>query len=100
MRPLTPLTPPPKHTRIHTDKPAPLSLQARFCASRDLLVVLLPRELLVFDLDLGQPVSANALPPGRPLFGGLLGVFGEGVSQVSMFASGLAWGRAVGEQLW
>ncbi|GBF90134.1 hypothetical protein Rsub_03267 [Raphidocelis subcapitata] len=58
-----------------------LTLQARFCASRDLLVVLLRRELLVFDLDLGHPAASSPLPAGRPAFAGLLGVFGEGVSQ-------------------
>jgi hypothetical protein len=59
-----------------------LRLQARFAATRDLLVVLLPRELLVFDLELGQPAASSALPPARPPFSGLLGACGEGVSQV------------------
>ena len=61
---------------------AALTLQARFCASRDLLVVLLRREILIFDLELGHPAASSPLPAGRPAFAGLLGVFGEGVTQV------------------
>jgi hypothetical protein len=44
--------------------------------------VLLPRELLVFDLELGQPAASSALGGGRQPFSHLLGVYGEGVSQV------------------
>jgi hypothetical protein len=42
------------------------SLQARFAPARDLLYVLLPRELLVFDLELGVPVASTALPAAPP----------------------------------
>jgi hypothetical protein len=42
------------------------ALQARFSASSDLLYVLLPRELLVFDLEMGAPVASTALPAARP----------------------------------
>ncbi len=59
-----------------------LTLQARFCATRDLLVVLLPKELLIFDLELGQPAASSSLGAGRVPFSSLLGVYGEGVSQV------------------
>jgi hypothetical protein len=43
--------------------------------------VLLARELVVFDLELGQPACSKPLGGGRQPFSHLLGVFGEGVSQ-------------------
>eukprot|EP00775_Hariotina_reticulata_P009224 gene9224-9389_t len=57
------------------------SLQAQFAVSRGLLLVLLPRELLLFDLDLGAPAASSPLPPGRSPFSHLLGAFGSGVCQ-------------------
>ena len=59
---------------------APPIFQAAFTASRDLLFVLLARELLIFDLELGVPAATRNLPSSRPAFSGLLGVYGRGVS--------------------
>lgn len=57
------------------------TLQALFAVSPGLLLLLLPRELVVFDLELGQPAGSTSLPPGRPVLSHLLGVFGSGVCQ-------------------
>lgn len=62
-------------------KAPPSTLQASFAVTRDLLFVMLSRELLVFDLELGHPAASIPLPPKRPAFSHFLGVFGEGVSQ-------------------
>ncbi|GFR52352.1 hypothetical protein Agub_g14896, partial [Astrephomene gubernaculifera] len=52
----------------------------RFCATRDLLFLMMPREIVVFDTELGAPAASRPLPPGRPPFSCLLGVYGRGVS--------------------
>jgi hypothetical protein len=57
------------------------TLQALFPVAPGLLVLLLPRELLLFDLDLGQPAASTPLPASMPAFSHLLGVFGGGVCQ-------------------
>jgi hypothetical protein len=54
--------------------------QAVFASTRELLFVLLPRELLLFDLELGQPACQRALGSRHPNFSALLGVFGQGHS--------------------
>jgi hypothetical protein len=57
------------------------TLQALFAVTRGLLVLLLPRELLLFDLELGAPAASTALAASLPAFSSLLGVFGSGVCQ-------------------
>jgi hypothetical protein len=57
------------------------TLHALFPVAPGLLVLLLPRELLLFDLDLGQPAASSPLPSSKPAFSHLLGVFGSGVCQ-------------------
>jgi hypothetical protein len=57
------------------------TLQALFPVGPGLLVLLLPRELLLFDLDLGQPAASTPLPSSMAAFSHLLGVFGGGVCQ-------------------
>lgn len=54
------------------------TFQARFSATRDLLFVLMARELLVFDLELGVPASSRSLPQSKAAFAALLGVYGRG----------------------
>lgn len=44
-------------------------------------MLLLPRELLLFDLELGSPASSSPLPSNMAAFSHLLGVFGAGVCQ-------------------
>ncbi len=44
------------------------TLQAAFSATRDLLFVLLARELVVFDLELGQPACNKTLAQGKQPF--------------------------------
>ncbi|GLC70526.1 hypothetical protein PLESTF_000996000 [Pleodorina starrii] len=53
---------------------------ASFCATRGLLFLLFPREIIVYDTELGTPVASRPLPPGAPPFSSLLGVYGSGVS--------------------
>lgn len=50
---------------------------ARFAPTRELLFVLLARELVVFDLELGVPAASRALPSGKAPFAALLGVYGR-----------------------
>eukprot|EP00878_Enallax_costatus_P028496 GHUV01030783.1.p1 GENE.GHUV01030783.1~~GHUV01030783.1.p1 ORF type:complete len:625 (+),score=177.47 GHUV01030783.1:478-2352(+) len=57
------------------------SLQALFSAAPGLLVLLLPRELVVFDLELGQPAASSPLPSGLSVLNHLLGVYGRGICQ-------------------
>lgn len=40
-------------------------LYARFCATRDVLIVLMQRELVVLDLELGAPFSSQVRRMGR-----------------------------------
>ena len=63
--------------------PSHQTLQATFALSHDLLFVLMPRELLVFDLEIGAPISTTPLPKAlsRTPFTQLLGVYGEGSCQ-------------------
>jgi hypothetical protein len=56
-------------------------LQALFTVSRGLLVLLLPRELLLFDTALGAPAASTVLPANMSAFSSLLGVYGSGVCQ-------------------
>eukprot|EP00798_Chlamydomonas_sp_ICE-L_P003894 gene3894-13964_t len=56
------------------------TFQAVFTVTRDLLFVLLSREMLIFDLELGVPAATRNLPASRPAFNCLLGVFGRGTS--------------------
>lgn len=44
-------------------------------------MLLLPRELVVFALELGQPAASSPLPPGLPVLSHLLGVYGKGFCQ-------------------
>lgn len=44
-------------------------------------MLLLPRELLLFDTALGAPVSSTVLPAQLSAFNSLLGVYGSGVCQ-------------------
>jgi hypothetical protein len=48
---------------------------------RGLLVLLLPREVLLFDLAMGAPAASTALPANLAPFNSLLGVYGSGVCQ-------------------
>jgi hypothetical protein len=54
-------------------------LQALFAVTRGLLVLLLPRELLLFDTELGAPAASTPCPAGLPPFASLLSVQGSGV---------------------
>lgn len=56
-------------------------LQALFTVCRGLLVLLLPREVLLFDLAMGAPAASTALPANLAPFSSLLGVYGSGVCQ-------------------
>ncbi|KAA6419923.1 MAG: hypothetical protein FRX49_10113 [Trebouxia sp. A1-2] len=53
------------------------TLRCCFSATRDLLYVLLPREVVVFDLEFGQPAASSSLPGSRPPFRDILGCFGH-----------------------
>jgi hypothetical protein len=44
-------------------------------------VLLLPREVLLFDTALGAPASSTVLPNSLAPFSSLLGVYGSGVCQ-------------------
>lgn len=52
--PLHPLNPDAADTKAGSSPP---TLQVRFSVTRDVLVLLLPREVVLFDLDLGVPAS-------------------------------------------
>jgi hypothetical protein len=56
-------------------------LQALFTVCRGLLVLLLPKEVLLFDLAMGAPAASTALPANLAPFSSLLGVYGSGVCQ-------------------
>ncbi|KAG2490001.1 hypothetical protein HYH03_011468 [Edaphochlamys debaryana] len=64
---------------------------AAFAASRDLLFLLLPREIIVYDTELGSPASNRQLPPGRPPFSHLVGVYGSGVTAGGGDDGGCDW---------
>ncbi|KAL3161421.1 hypothetical protein ABBQ32_010311 [Trebouxia sp. C0010 RCD-2024] len=53
------------------------TLRCCFSTTRDLLYVLLPREVVVFDLEFGQPAASSSLPASRPPFRDILGCFGH-----------------------
>ncbi len=48
------------------------TLRCSFAPTRDVLFVVLPRELLVFDLELGRPVVAASLPKASAGSAGIL----------------------------
>ncbi|GLI63491.1 hypothetical protein VaNZ11_006473, partial [Volvox africanus] len=51
-----------------------------FCATRGLLFLLFPREIVVYDTELSTPVASRPLPPGCAPFSAILGGYGSGVS--------------------
>ncbi|KAK9845287.1 hypothetical protein WJX81_002462 [Elliptochloris bilobata] len=53
------------------------AFRAAFSCTRDLLFVLMPREVIVFDLEFGQPAASTPLPKSRPAFRDVLGCFGH-----------------------
>ncbi|GIM02415.1 hypothetical protein Vretimale_7287, partial [Volvox reticuliferus] len=56
------------------------ALYSHFCATRGLLFLLFPREIVVYDTELNTPVASRPLPPGCAPFSAMLGVYGSGVS--------------------
>ncbi|CAD7702710.1 unnamed protein product [Ostreobium quekettii] len=57
------------------------SVHCAFPAQRDVLVVMLARELLFFDLEFAHPVSTIALPASRRKFQRILAINGEGIQR-------------------
>ena len=64
MRPLHAGAAPPSASSAAATAP-PASVHARFGSSRDLLFVLLPRELVVLDLELGVPAANQVSAPAE-----------------------------------
>lgn len=51
-----------------------------FPAARDILIVMLNREIILFDIEFGQPIYSFRLPNSYTPFLKILGVSGQGVS--------------------
>ncbi|KAK9829709.1 hypothetical protein WJX72_007460 [[Myrmecia] bisecta] len=60
-----------------TNSKANDTLRCCFSTTRDLLYVMLPREVVVFDLEFGQPAASTTLQSARPAFRDILGCFGH-----------------------
>lgn len=56
------------------------NMQCVFPATRDILLVMLSKEILIFDIEFGQRVASITCPPNRKPFRQILGIHGAGYS--------------------
>eukprot|EP00884_Botryococcus_braunii_P018245 jgi/Botrbrau1/5103/Bobra.0128s0014.1 len=64
-------------------------MRAAFSTSQDLLYVLLPREIIVFDLEFGQPAASTTLGASRSPFKSILGSYGHGNAGRGLHGGGI-----------
>ena len=65
------------------------SLRCALPGARDLLLLLLQRELIAFDLEYGHPVASTSLSSGMPAFHAVLGSYGHAVAGGSPLDPGI-----------
>ena len=65
------------------------SLRCALPGVRDLLLLVLQRELILFDLEYGQPASSTSLSKSMPAFDSVLGSYGHGVGGKSPLEGGI-----------
>lgn len=78
-----------KYQRFQAEISASGTLKCALPGTRDILLLLLQRELIAFDLEYGQPVASASLPSGLPAFDAVLGSFGHSVAGVSPLEAGI-----------
>lgn len=66
-----------KHQQYQVDIGTGGTLRCAFSETQDLLFLLLQRELIVFDLEYGQPAASSPLPASRAPLDDLLGCYGH-----------------------
>lgn len=77
-----------RHQRFQAEITAG-SLRCALPGARDLILLLLQRELIAFDLEYGHPVASTSLSSGMPAFNAVLGSYGDAVAGGSPFDSGI-----------
>ncbi|KAI3424707.1 hypothetical protein D9Q98_008096 [Chlorella vulgaris] len=65
------------------------TLRCAFSRTQDLLFLLLQREIIVFDLEYGQPAASTQLAGSRAPLEDLLGCFGHAAAGKSMYEGGI-----------
>lgn len=65
------------------------TLQCSFPGVRELLLLLLHRELIVFDVEYGQPAASTPLPGSMPAFDTIIGSYGHAVASVGADEPGI-----------
>jgi hypothetical protein len=78
-----------KFQRFQAEIAASGTLKCALPGTRDILLLLLQRELIAFDLEYGQPVASTSLPSGLPAFDSVLGSFGHSIAGVSPREAGI-----------
>ncbi|GAX81979.1 hypothetical protein CEUSTIGMA_g9407.t1 [Chlamydomonas eustigma] len=69
------------HRDPHTHIASAASMSAKFLPYKDMLLLLLPRQIVIFDLELGIPAAVQTLSggPRQPPFSSIMSVLGTGV---------------------
>jgi len=78
-----------KFQRFQAEISSSGTLTCALPGTRDILLLVLQRELIAFDLEYGQPVATTSLPSRLPALDSVLGSFGHSVAGVSPVEAGI-----------
>jgi len=78
-----------KFQRFQAEISASGTLKCALPGTRDILLLILQRELIAFDLEYGQPVATTSLPSRLPAFDAVIGSYGHSVAGLSPLEAGI-----------